>query len=174
MNSIWSVAPAQADVDSTRYDMVSQCAAAEVHIFNPNEEDIEFWQTLALSDNHLSIACVMIHVFFKQCDFSLKTIKNIFGGMLGSKKWFRCLSRWPILPSALPALSLVPSSSTSSSSSLSLFFTGVVHGTSCFNRCERHGVSVELFFLFLLLLLVPARLMMFLCDVCVWGYLVCF
>jgi hypothetical protein len=28
MNSIWSVAPAQADVDSTRYDMVSQCAAA--------------------------------------------------------------------------------------------------------------------------------------------------
>ncbi len=42
MNSIWSVAPAQADVDSTRYDMVSQCAAAEVHIFNPNEEDIEF------------------------------------------------------------------------------------------------------------------------------------
>jgi len=28
MDSIWSVAPAQADVDSTRYDMVSQCAAA--------------------------------------------------------------------------------------------------------------------------------------------------
>ena len=43
MHSIWSVAPAQADVDSTRYDMVSQCAAAEVvHRFNPNEEDIEF------------------------------------------------------------------------------------------------------------------------------------